>query len=552
MTMSSVALRRQPPPVSKNNTTTTPIKAHPKRRRKPKKNAGPVLSGLSTLLALCFIVTALLLLLLFRYMIASLLLFSGQDPTYSAVEKAKYYGLPQRKMNSGHGDASFWNKLTNATCDNQGAIEMLELEDIQRLQLPRAILIGVQKGGTTALFQYLDEHPSVERTKKELYFLDEDMDKLVGHAGSIPRQVARNLYHQKMRDGIVEARALEKQKNRHKDQLRLKLQHNGGGAQLAESPSDKQLRRRLQQQTDKLLPMAHVEENNNQKKKKHNRDLDDGFSRSHHGPPPDMSQIQPLKTTTTTTNYITDLTPNYMFHSDTVPNRIKCLVPWVKLLVLLRDPVARARSQYRMKLEMVLPKKHNSYGNPIPSLDEYIENDLNALYEVGVLKNWTQVDFDSFWDSEECWKAWYSYVHRGLNAPVGMGLYALQLKPFLDIILEIHGSSSSSETTTTTRHHQILSDYFLAIDSQDLQLETDKTYQEVLKFLRLPPFSLTEYARVNKASSKQDHGQQQQQSKLSPAVQKRMQDAIAPYNRKLGDLLGEEWRDKWSSLPSAL
>ncbi|CAJ1961303.1 unnamed protein product [Cylindrotheca closterium] len=529
--------------VSKNNKSATK-QTHQitGRRRKPKQNG---LGGLPLILRLTLIVLLCVIILtaavLLRYFLQKCLLLSKNSPlNYSAVEKAKFYGLSQRKMNSGQGDASFWSNLSNATCDDQGAYEMLELGEIQRLQLPRAILIGVQKGGTTALFQYLDQHPSVERTKKELYFLDEDMDRLVGHAGTIPRKVARNLYHQKMRDGMVEARALEKQKNRHMHQLKQKLKQNGG-AQLADSSlaDNKQLRTRRLQQTDKLLPIVHGEENTQQKE-----DLDDGFSRSHHGPPPGDGQIKPIKKKTTpaalTTNkFVMDLTPNYMFHSDRVPNRIKCLVPWVRLLVLLRDPVARARSQYQMKLQMVLPKSHNSYGNPIPSLDEYIENDLNALEEVGVLKNWTEVDFESFWKSEECWKAWQTYIHKGLNAPVGMGLYALQLKPFLDVLVEIHHGSLELLAS-----HGILSDYFLAIDSRDLQMETDKTYQEVLKFLRLPSFSLTEYARVNKASSK-DHAQLK--SKLSPAIQKRMQDAIAPYNRKLGDLLGEEWKDKWTS-----
>ena len=139
---------------------------------------------------------------------------------------------------------------------------------------------------------------------------------------------------------------------------------------------------------------------------------------------------------------------------------------------------------------MVLPKQHNSYGNPIPTLDEYIENNLNALFEVGVLRNWAEVDFDSFWKSPECWKAWESYVHRGLNAPVGMGLYALQLKPFLDMLMEINGENTNPSVNEIARRDQILSEYFLALDSQDLQLDADKTYQqtgtEILETTILP------------------------------------------------------------------
>ena len=34
--------------------------------------------------------------------------------------------------------------------------------------LPQAILIGVQKGGTTALYSYLDKHPDIIHSTKEL------------------------------------------------------------------------------------------------------------------------------------------------------------------------------------------------------------------------------------------------------------------------------------------------------------------------------------------------------------------------------------------------
>ncbi|KAL3932041.1 MAG: hypothetical protein SGBAC_011031 [Bacillariaceae sp.] len=573
---SSVSLRRQPP-VSKNN---TPIQSYPKTRKRRKRRKARRLSIILLSLTLGLVLMAVLV----RYLLASfsslflLLLMPSTGRVsyyYSAVQKAEFYGLPQRKLNSGRAknnmSPTFWNQLTtNATCDDQGAVEFLEVREIQRLQLPRAILIGVQKGGTTALFQYLDQHPAVERTKKELYFLDEDLDVLLGHAtaakngnAKIPRQVGRNLYHQKMRDGIVEARMLEKQAHRHKEQLRLKLKAQDRKVPLADLAADQlqqqqqqvrsrrlqqQQQQQQQQQTENLPNVLQRKEN----RKMHRNDLDDGFSQSHHGPPP--NEFQPQKRTNTTiisNKFVMDLTPNYIFHSDRVPNRIKCLVPWVRLMVLMRNPVPRAISQYNMKLQMVLPKQRNQYGNPIPSLDEYIENDLNVLFDVGVLQDWTVVDFDTYWASKDCWLAWNRYVRYGLNAPVGMGLYALQLKPYLDMLLEIH---HPADDFTATDNNQVLSEYFLAIDSQDLQLETDKTYQEVLKFLGLSPFSLTEYARVNKANNKsneKDHHLHQQhahhQTRLSPAIQKRMEEAIAPYNRKLGDLLGEEWRNKWSS-----
>lgn len=376
--------------------------------------------------------------------VASLGMIGGEKETISAVQRAKRYGLPQRAENSGH-NPSTWEALATTACNDQGAPEMLAVEEIQRLYLPQAILIGVQKGGTTALYEYLDQHPQIAKTKKELYFLDETLDKLLIKSSNIPRRVGRNLYHQEMREGMIQ----QQQEQRHPTS---KLKTTGP----------------ISTNTTYMLPM------------------------------------------------VLDLTPNYMLHSDRVPGRIQCLVPWVKLFVLLRNPLDRARSQYEMKLQMVRRSKSG-----IPTFDEYIQNDLDALYELGVLQDWTKVDFEEFWKSPVCWQSWQAYIHSGLNAPVGMGLYALQLQPFLGMLSTIH------------ENHQ---EYFLALDSNDLQHDTDKTFQRVLMFLNLSPMSLKEYPSVNRGRHKHE---------LSQQTLERFQTAIEPFNRKLADLLGDEWRDKW-------
>lgn len=44
-------------------------------------------------------------------------------------------------------------------------------------------------------------------------------------------------------------------------------------------------------------------------------------------------------------------TPSYLLHSDLVLPRVKALAPNAKLIVMLRDPVARAYSQYQMVVD---------------------------------------------------------------------------------------------------------------------------------------------------------------------------------------------------------
>lgn len=314
-----------------------PVLRNTKIKRRKMKRRQRLSSIIIAICCLCFCLFTVFgsLLLAFPSLSSSFIL-AIQNEHLSAVQRAKFFGLPQRQRNSGH-DKTRLAALSTSKCDAQGAEEFLSNAEIRHLKLLQAILIGAQKGGTTALYQYLDQHPDIQKTQKELYFLDEAVDQLLvkKHPPTIPRKMGRNLYFQKMREGI------------------------------------------LQQEHENSTNQTH--------------------------------------------KMVLDMTPNYMLHSDRVPARIRCLVPWAKVFVLLRDPIERASSQYEMKLQMTRGNR-NQFGNPIPTFDEYVKNDLAALYEIGVLQDWTTVDFEDFWKSQDCAKAWQIYIHSGLNAPVGFGL----------------------------------------------------------------------------------------------------------------------------------
>jgi hypothetical protein len=346
-----------------------------------------------------------------------------------AVERAKTYGLAQKMKGIPKHQ---WHALETSMCLEQGQPAFLNKtrnDNEQRRQMPQAILIGVQKGGTTALYSYLDQHPDIANTEKELWFLDAQLDNIVlkqRQGGGIPRLEARQAYKMLLRKSM-------------KDPLR---------------------------DGDKML---------------------------------------------------LDLTPNYIFENNRLPARIACIVPWVKLFCLLRNPMDRARSQYDMKVRFIGQSNRNLYGKPVPTFDEYVQNDIAALRETGVLQDWSVVDFDDFFNSPECWQAWRTYLNSGLNAPVGMGLYALQLKPFLE---------------------QLPNNEFLAITSEDLQSRTEETYNRVLDFLALKRHHLKSYPQANRA---------RQKHKMSNETQQVLRQVFEPFNRKLGELLGKEWEGIWTS-----
>jgi hypothetical protein len=94
-------------------------------------------------------------------------------------------------------------------------------------------------------------------------------------------------------------------------------------------------------------------------------------------------------------------------------------------------------------------------------------------------------------------------------------------------------------------HGANATDYFFAIDNQELWKRPDETFQGLLEFLQLEPFSLENYKMtINQADGKT--AIKEPPLELSPETLRLVQVAIEPYNQKLADLLGAEWRDKWS------
>lgn len=50
----------------------------------------------------------------------------------------------------------------------------------RRRRLPQCLIIGVRKGGTRALLEFLDLHPSIQAEKQEMHFFDDDRNYALG------------------------------------------------------------------------------------------------------------------------------------------------------------------------------------------------------------------------------------------------------------------------------------------------------------------------------------------------------------------------------------
>ncbi|OKI66786.1 sulfotransferase domain-containing protein [Micromonospora sp. CB01531] len=174
--------------------------------------------------------------------------------------------------------------------------------------------------------------------------------------------------------------------------------------------------------------------------------------------------------------------PLYMFHP-LAPARVAELIPAVKLIVLLRDPVERAYSHWKeRRTEGVEPL---GFAEALAAEEERTAGEREKL-----IADPTYVS--NAYD-------WYSYRARGR--------YLEHLEPWLD---------------------RFDREQLLILPSETFYREPAAAYARVLDFLGLPPYQLDRYEVFNDRRS----------SAMDAAVRDELTRYYAPYDGALADRLG--------------
>jgi hypothetical protein len=142
-----------------------------------------------------------------------------------------------------------------------------------------------------------------------------------------------------------------------------------------------------------------------------------------------------------------DSTPSYLLDSRRVIPRLKCLFSsthaiTMKFFVILRDPVARAHSQYAMVTSLDgTPAQIQTRGTEWRQMTflQVIRQDLTNMQSCGLIPYWNidtaEMDlakFDSFCGSQQEDEAWDLYMskhiplNKGSHSLITRGMYELQ------------------------------------------------------------------------------------------------------------------------------
>jgi hypothetical protein len=177
-----------------------------------------------------------------------------------------------------------------------------------------------------------------------------------------------------------------------------------------------------------------------------------------------------------------EASPSYVFHP-LAPARVSGLLPDVRLIVLLREPTARAYSHYQH--EVALGREPLSFEDALDREDERLRGEVERLVA----------------DPRAFSRAWWDYTYAA------RGLYADQLERWLEFFPR---------------------EQMLVVTNEELGARPAETYATVVSFLGAPPHALAAYPRVF----------EREYPPMRPETRVALAERFAEPNRRLEQLLG--------------
>jgi hypothetical protein len=180
-----------------------------------------------------------------------------------------------------------------------------------------------------------------------------------------------------------------------------------------------------------------------------------------------------------------EASPSYVFHP-LAPQRVVALVPDVRLVVLVRNPVDRALSHYHH--EVALGREPLSFEEALEQEDARLKGELERMRDPKYFSH-----------------AWWNFTYRS------RGRYADQLERWLEIFPR---------------------ERLLIVPSEDLLDRPAETYGQVLDFLGAPRHELESYPKVFERAY----------AEMDPRTRNELREYFAEPNRRLYELVGHDLR----------
>jgi hypothetical protein len=178
-----------------------------------------------------------------------------------------------------------------------------------------------------------------------------------------------------------------------------------------------------------------------------------------------------------------EASPSYVFHQ-LAPQRVAALVPDVRLIALVRNPIDRALSHYHH--EVALGREQLRFEDALAQEDARLEGELERMLDPKYFSH-----------------AWWNFTY------LSRGRYAEQLERWLEIFPR---------------------ERLLVVPSEDLLERAGETYGHILNFLGAPQHDLESYPRIFS----------RKYAEMDPRTRHELRAYFAEPNRRLYELIGRD------------
>mmetsp|Transcript_9766 Transcript_9766/g.14376 ORF Transcript_9766/g.14376 Transcript_9766/m.14376 type:complete len:423 (+) Transcript_9766:187-1455(+) len=246
-------------------------------------------------------------------------------------------------------------------------------------------------------------------------------------------------------------------------------------------------------------------------------------------------------------------TPKYICFPD-LAKLIKRMLPWVKIVVMLRNPIERAYSEYKQEVKLGNKMGLASVANM--TFEEALEKELEKFRQKGISIAPDLVQFTK--DEQERRRRRLLDTTTATNEENGSSsswvlspeMFALPISDMSDTNrsnTEINvvklGRGMYAQQLAPWLEHFELSRQLLVLPYEEFEEDQANTLDRILGFVGAPPTNLSESLLKKRhlpvARPKNDPGS------MRDSTRDYLEHFYRPYNDELADLLGEEWRNKW-------
>ncbi|KAL7561555.1 hypothetical protein ACA910_007015 [Epithemia clementina (nom. ined.)] len=224
-----------------------------------------------------------------------------------------------------------------------------------------------------------------------------------------------------------------------------------------------------------------------------------------------------------------DATPGYLLYSTVTPRRLFCIAPWIKLVIVLQDPMERLIRHYYAARQKGLPL----------TFQEWVEKDVALAQRVGLLN-----ESSTFAATPAEDVAWYEYTSRSLEGALGRSLYEIQLRHWFLAIMKMGRVPNRTvlllharDLARNPQAYYTLVLQFVGVNATAQQQYSDDVWQRVSdEMTALPQYTPPKRRPGDTRNRTQEAAAT---SLMSPAFRQRLETLFRPHQERLEQTLRE-------------